>query len=319
VCAHGMSSEPPSSPGATVATRGDLGSRSLPSRASTRVSPASAPAFGHCGVQPRRLHDALVTLSSESATVSDRDSAARQLLRELTFLAPLCLSRCLPSVARAYQAVRARSMLDDAIQHVATVATTGRARFRGTHPAEAVAWCSSVLANQVRSELRWQSRHRHIEPLDSVPPMRAAAADARIAVSQLRQDLLHHLERTRTPRAAQSLFRAACCYLDHLTGTSLDRQIERWAGESEQGASEKVEMRRARNRIYQYHRRGRRVLNELLEPTLVGRLGSRAQQHSARLNHGRNLDPKRRAGRAARSGARVGPADPTGDAEARFV
>lgn len=243
---------------------------------------SSAPWLRHAGVQPRRLHDALVTLSSEEASVSDRDSAARQLLRELAFLAPLCLSRCLRGVARAHEAARRNSILDDAIQHVATVATTGRARFRGTHPSEAVAWCSSVLTNQVRSELRWQSRHRRIDPFDFAPPAQASAADAQIAVRHLQRDLLNHLEQTRTPRVARSLFRAACCYLDHLAGASLLHQIERWANQSDQAERGRSQMRRARNRIYQYHRRGRLVLNELLEPALVGRLGDRAAPISCR-------------------------------------
>jgi hypothetical protein len=269
------------------------------------LEPAASPVprMGRCGLQPRHLHHALVTLSSEKASVSERDSAARQLLRQLAFLAPLCLSRCLPGVMRVQGTVRSGAMLDDAIQHVAAVVTTGRARFRGTHPFEAVAWCSSVLTNQVLSELRWQSRHRNLELFDFALPAQASAVDARIAVGHLRRDLLNHLEQTRTPRVADSLFRAACCYLDHLAGTSLDQQIERWAGEGDRSVGNSSRMTRARNRIYQYHRRGRRVLNELLEPALVGRFGDRAGMRRPRAGRGRELHTEGARRRRARCGA----------------
>lgn len=244
----------------------------------------SAPWARHCGVEPRRLHEALVTLSSDDASVSARDSAARQLLQQLSSLAPFCLSRYLPTAARRYGAGPPVSVLDDAIQHVAIVATTGRARFRGTHPSEAVAWCWSVLSNQVRSELRWQSRHQNIEPFAFPPELiQAAPTEAAMAVRRLRQDLLKYLRQTRTPRAAHSLFRAACCFLDHLMGAPLDRQIARWAGGRARQDLEPSQVRRARNRIYQYHRRGRLVLNELLEPARVHRVDESAGAGRARV------------------------------------
>ena len=69
---------------------------------------------------------------------SGSSQAARTLLGQLrSWVSNHGLSRYWRWVRPANRAV----LLEDAIQHVAVVASTGKTRFRGTTPAEAVVWC----------------------------------------------------------------------------------------------------------------------------------------------------------------------------------
>jgi hypothetical protein len=231
------------------------------------------------------LLDALSVLGSDGAAQKHRELAALQLLRQLRILAPLWAHKKF----RPSGGIGSRAGIHDigdAIQHVALVASTGKARFRGAHPGQAMVWCERIFVNHLVSELRWRSRQAgrrrvlaETERHDSaVAPTGVSAAEGvaagltALVLDRLRVDALKHLERTRRPDSAESLYRAVCCYLEHVGGVALDRQLERWAPRREPGAPD--QLRRARNCLYRYHLRGKRVLAEVLE-------ASGSQGHSA--------------------------------------
>ena len=224
------------------------------------------------GVAPEQLLRALKALSQESLEGATRERAARTLVVQLH---RLIRSSALRDRVRRLGNGWSESVNfeEDTVQHVALVASTGRARFRGTHEGEAVVWCSNVMLNYLRSELRWQIRQREHARLQQILHAPAssgtihaelsdlAAQERTLALCRLRTEVLTYLCRTRNPRAARSLFDAVCCYLDYVMGTPLCEQLERWCHGMDPCNGGAV---RARNRVYQYHRRGKLVLREFL-------------------------------------------------------
>ena len=205
------------------------------------------------------LYQSLLVLASDIADRPARQHAARTLLRQLrSWVSRHGLSRYWRWVRPANRAV----LLEDAIQHVAVVASTGKTRFRGTTPAEAVSWCRTVLDNHLLSEQRRQ--YRLASAVDAigtrdVPP--GSSRDGRLNLHDFDRRIREHLHRTRRPKDVASLYRSVCCYFEHLAGVPVDAQLQRWV---DGDLAEPRELNRARNRIYRYHHRGRRVLAELL-------------------------------------------------------
>jgi hypothetical protein len=219
------------------------------------------------------LLEALLVLAGGRASPAAREAAGRALLQQMRILAPARAFSTRRATVQGWPTPDAREVLDDCIQHVALVASTGSARFRGTTASEAVAWCSQVLANHIITEVRWRVGQRRRKSAwrdtilwpsgaltGSVQPTQGSGESV-AALRQLRRAALAHLQQTRPPRAVQSLYRAVCCYLEHLAGLPLCIQVERWVGAVEPAIPS--ECRRAQNRLYQYRRRGKQVLNEL--------------------------------------------------------
>lgn len=219
-----------------------------------------------------KIFDSLRLLARDSSPLV-RQQAARQLIVQLRILV-----RSRGFWAKAGWRMGPQRIpiwtAEDAIQHVLLVASTGGSRFRGEHAKEAIAWCHRVLNNFAISEWRWRSRFR-AWPATPPQPAHAVALPFEVAVEpsaiqEPRTALLRirlwaqaHLQQTRRPRAASSLFDAVCCYLDDLEGVSIERQLERWASSTKpMGDDPEGDRERARNRLYQYHRRGKAVLME---------------------------------------------------------
>jgi hypothetical protein len=92
-----------------------------------------------------------------------------------------------------------------------------------------------------------------------------AAAVTRLVVTDFcdpREPMMKHVHAILALLAATDPYRAVCCYLEHLGGMPLDQQLELWAPHREATAPDQI--RRARNRLYRYHLRGKRVLAEVL-------------------------------------------------------
>ncbi len=204
------------------------------------------------------LYESLLILASDTADRQARQHAARTLLGQLRrWASHHALNRTLRGLRPASREV----LLDDAIQHVAVVASTGKTRFRGTTPAEAVVWCRTVLHNHLRSEQRRQLRMASaVDAVDTLDVPPGSSRDGRLNLHDFDRSILEHLHRTRRPKDVASLYRSVCCYFEHLAGVPVEVQLRRWAGD----LAEPREVNRARNRIYQYHHRGRRLLAELL-------------------------------------------------------
>jgi hypothetical protein len=219
------------------------------------------------------LSAALLVLATDIAGRPAREGAARILLDQLRALAGRAWV-----VSFSWSSAFRRSgdfaeALEDAIQHVAVVASTGKSRFRGRHPGEAVAWCRRIFLNFLSSESRRLARtvallssdegfgsmalEQHLEGI----VWRQAGQEAALSLRSLEARVWRHLQRTRTKRASQSLYRAVREYLNDVSGQP-DKaprfRLTRGAAPSTLAA------RRARDRGYQHHTRARRILAEIL-------------------------------------------------------
>jgi hypothetical protein len=222
------------------------------------------------GVDAVALHDSLVLLASGCKSAARREQAARQLLAQLGRLARArSLARLLSKPG--YRAC-GDDLIEDAIQHTAIAACCGAARFRGSTPPAAVAWCLGILRNYARSEVRRRVLRQPEASFLEAPQLagdttryegvlwRPAAQEARVILGSLDGQLRAHLQRTRSQRAAKSLYQAVRSYV-------LDV-----AGGHERGSSPVVSapanrnagpQRKARDRAYQHHHRARCILAEV--------------------------------------------------------
>jgi hypothetical protein len=244
----------------------------MPSEAAIRMAkPASrnAPAQP----EPRRLdadvlYSALTLLAADGEEQPERDRAARALLEQLRVFSG---RRVVSRFAEASAFRRSGDIADaieDAIQHVALVASTGSSRFRGSHPSEAVAWCQRILVNFLTSESRRRARTALRMPDEQRATLlmashlegvawRQAGQETALSLRGLCGEVWRHLQRTRPPSACNTLYRAVRRYLEEVWGPAHERS-------SPPRKACSAAARRARDRGYQRHRRARRILAELV-------------------------------------------------------
>jgi hypothetical protein len=170
-------------------------------------------------------------------------------------------------------------VIADGVQAVALAASSARVAFRGENEAAARAWCRRVLLSHVSNELRSRQARRAVSAgelsdgavsessfIEAAP---AERDDDRLtppglarAVAALRL-VREHVVRTHRPRDAESTMRAVWCYLEYLSGASIEEQL-RTLGESEGAALDAdpgtASDARARNRVYKLRQRGRDAL-----------------------------------------------------------
>lgn len=219
------------------------------------------------------LHGALVVLATDIAGRPARDGAARILLGQLRALAGRDWVASYSWSTAFRRSGDFAEALEDAIQHVAVVASTGGSRFRGRHPNEAVAWCKRVFLNFLSSESRRRKRTVGLLPGDSSEGTmaleqhlegivwRQAGQEAALLLRSLEGRVWSHLRRTRTLRASQTLYSAVREYLDYVSGQLASAPRVRSPASR---APSTLAARRARDREYQHHNRARRILAELL-------------------------------------------------------
>lgn len=239
------------------------------------------------------LHAALVVLATDIAERPAREGAARILLEQLRALTGRAWVASYSWSTAFRRSGDFAEALEDAIQHVAVVASTGRSRFRGRHPSEAVAWCKRVFLNFLSSESRRRARTVGLPPGEPGAGMRAldqrlegviwrqAGQEAALLLRSLEGRVWSHLRRTRTLRASQTLYSAVREYLDFVSG-----QLENAPRvQSARGrAPSTLAARRARDRGYQHHNRARRVLAELLATDASEGAASAARVHGGNPN-----------------------------------
>lgn len=202
----------------------------------------------------------LQTLARDGTSRAERERAASGLYSELR--------RFGGGVIRRRFSRTADVTVDEAVQKVVLEASLGTARFRGEDERAARAWCNRILQRYVLDQLRRSGRH--VE-LDSAPPMTAKAeADPFTGrdLEVLFVKLDTALTRLHRARDLATVSQNLQCHLEaRLLGTSIEEQISRWADPG-QGAAQAA-LRRARDRIYQFRRRGKvagcQALRSLLE------------------------------------------------------
>ena len=219
------------------------------------------------------LHAALVLLATDIASRPARESAARVLLGQLRALAGRAWVASFAWSTAFRRSGDFAEALEDAIQHVAIVASTGKTRFRGRHPSEAVAWCKRILLNFMSSESRRRVKMVGLLPVDRGSGRlaldhhlegilwRHAGQEAALSLRSLDARVWSHLRRTRTLRAAETLYGAVREYLDYVSGQFDYAPHPRSFGA---GPPSTLIAKRARDRGYQHHTRARRILAELL-------------------------------------------------------
>ncbi len=190
----------------------------------------------------------LQILASDATSRMDRERAASHLYQELRHFAPGVVRR------RFYRA--SDDLIDEAIQKVVLKASLGRARFRGDDDRAARAWCSRILQRYVLDVIR---RERRLVDLDDAPQQRAPATPDPLAGQDM-ETLLDRLEgalaRLHRERDLEMVRHNLRVHLEaRIVGTDIDAQIARWAAPDD--PDDKVALRRARDRIYQYRRRGK--------------------------------------------------------------
>jgi len=150
----------------------------------------------------------------------------------------------------------------DILQHVVDKAALGSARFRGTSEGEARQWVKRIVANKAIDLCR---REPTVAPPSSRAPRRelATAPEEKVDEAALRAafDAIEEtLVRTHRKNDAETLVRAFRCHMEaRLGGATIDEQIDRYGyqGAYANEPRDDAGRSRARNRVYQYRKRGR--------------------------------------------------------------
>lgn len=250
---------------------------------------------GRSGLEPLLLREAIVLLASGCEDAKRREVAARQLLEQLRHLARARVITRLLS-RPGYRAC-GDDLIEDAVQHTAIAAWRGGSRFRGSSPPAAVAWCLEILKNYARSEVRRRAPLRgepllhHAQRAAEDPGAHGAIAwhgpaqEAQVTLGALDAQVRNYLQRTRSRRAAESLYHAVRSYLFEVLGGPA-RATQNAAIAADDGAR-----RKARDRAYQHHHRARCILAEVrkayeggaaLDPVAV-RAATRGVEADAKL------------------------------------
>jgi hypothetical protein len=237
-------------------------------------------AKSHVGMEGGNVAEALRVLRRDSAPVlkETRDSAAQVLMAEMTLWAPSVVWKAFGRQLRGLPTGEAESLIADAVQSLAVVATTSTSYFRGDEEASARAWCRRVLLSHVSSELRARGRLSHVDLIELTPEQSAIdetdaertgidsvpSAELVQAVSVLRT-IRARVFATHRRRDAETTMRAVFCYIAYLSGATLDEQVRSLdtRAESEAGAPDDAATRRLPNRVYKLRERGRRALRSI--------------------------------------------------------
>ncbi|HVZ34288.1 MAG TPA: hypothetical protein VG963_17795, partial [Polyangiaceae bacterium] len=193
------------------------------------ASPRDPAQPGPCRLDADVLYGALTLLAADGQEQPDRDRAARVLLGQLRVFSA---RRVVTRFAEASAFRRSGDIADaieDAIQHVALVASTGSSRFRGSHPSEAVAWCQRIFVNFLTSESRRRARTALRMPDEQRATLlmashlegvawRHAGQETALSLRGLCSEVWRHLQRTRPPSVCNSLYRAVRRYLEEVWG-----------------------------------------------------------------------------------------------------
>jgi DNA-directed RNA polymerase specialized sigma24 family protein len=227
----------------------------------------------------KTLSECLMLLASLDATPAARNDAARRLY--------VLLGDWVPRLVRGMAPCRLSD--DDALdvlQHVIDKSCLGGARFRGTTEGEAHAWVKRIVANKSIDLCRARRGLTNDEAaIERVPDSHDVAdpGPLRAAVDTIKEALatLHR------PNDAKSLARAFECHLEARVGAAdIDDQIERYGYDAPYTDEPRDEAGRvrARNRVYQYRKRGReagcRALRTLAE---AGKYGAEEAREIARF------------------------------------
>jgi DNA-directed RNA polymerase specialized sigma24 family protein len=221
----------------------------------------------------------LMLLAALDTPTRERNDAARRLYTLLGDWVPRLVKGIAPCRLSDDDAM-------DVLSHVLDKACLGGARFRGTTEGEAHAWVKRIVANKSIDLCRARRGMTSDEgELERIPDSHDVAdpGPLRAAVEEVREAL----GRMHRPNDAKTLARAFECHLEARVGAAdIDDQIERYGYDGPHATEPRDEASklRARNRVYQYRKRGReagcRALRSLAES---GRYGAEEAREIARF------------------------------------
>ncbi len=190
----------------------------------------------------------LQVLANDEADPASRERAARALYARLRQMGPGMILRVRPHTPH--------HIIDEAIQKVVIKASLGTARFRGDDERAARAWCNKILQHYVVDYFR--RRRRQVD--EDKAPVPATAREQDPFVERDLRTLLERLHEAITrltrPRDLETVMHNVRVHLEaRVLGADIDTQIERWA--KPEDPEDTTELRRARDRVYQYRRRGK--------------------------------------------------------------
>ncbi len=190
----------------------------------------------------------LQRLAHDDLPRAQREAAASALYREVRRFAPGALYRRFPGLPEV--------VVEEAIHKVVLEASLGRSRFRGDDERAARAWCNRILHRYAIDHFRYRRNKVH---LDDAPPVRAPADDDPVFAADL-VDLFDRmigvLSRLHRPRDLERVTTNVRVHIEaHLLGEDIEAQMMRYGDLGPDPTA--TERRRARDRIYQYRRRGK--------------------------------------------------------------
>ncbi len=152
----------------------------------------------------------------------------------------------------------------DLLQHLLLRAGTGSSRFRGTTEGEAVKWCQTVVYNKGIDMLRRQAKEV-IAEVDDAPETEAKVwqepthAEIHAFVERIAAPVEASIARTSRSGDRETLLLQFRCAVEHILGAETEAQIERYGYAREHAAKPRddASWKQARNRVFQYRRRGR--------------------------------------------------------------
>lgn len=203
--------------------------------------------------------------------------------------------------APGYVKKHAPCSLDDddaaeALQHLLTRCSLGKARFRGESEGEAHAWCMRILLNKARDLCRAKRRTRSLvrggdgedgEEIEIIGDTEVALDEhalREIATTlEMVEQVLHRLHRAKD---VPGLITSLRCHVEARLGATLEEQLETF-GYAEGEARTKETFVKARNRVYQYRNRGRKAGLAGLDALMAeGRLDAVDVEHVRRILEG---------------------------------
>jgi len=202
----------------------------------------------------------LQTLAALEATPRERNMAARQLL-------PALSQRGLWLAGKDASRKLSAADLEDVVQHVLLQASVGTARCDSATEGGAWAWCRAVAYHKAIDLLEQQRRESPSEdPLAGKEPQSVHDDEERV-LEETDQILKQIVEVTQhAPRGDDKAVSVSCVIEYLIGGASIEEQIERWGfPDGRPAGATRLEIERARNRVYAYRSRGAGYVEQTLD------------------------------------------------------
>ncbi len=199
------------------------------------------------------LVSCLLLLSADRVTVAERNNAARLVLGNVRGWVG-------PFLRRASPCHLDEDDEREVVQHLLTRCCTGSAKFRGNTDGEAHSWCRRVFQNKARDLCRQRRRLalKELEPDSGPAKSERPGLVIQSEFNRIIEAIVQELTRLHREQDLESLRRSLRCHIEARFGATIEEQIESYGFSQESLQPEAAAAAiKARNRVYQYRKRGR--------------------------------------------------------------